>query len=157
MICTILSNGKELHLTCKNEEEKPVLTIKQKVLGMLDSLIYQSYDEFWLNCEYGVPLWAAEMLCNRKKYYDLKLNIAIPYEEQTTNWIEEQRDRYFRMHEKADSIIFVNKQYYPECYHDAERYMLEHSDLLCVFGSPADNLPVVETAESLGIKIIFTE
>ena len=156
--CTILSNGKELQFTCKNEEEKSIMTIKQRILGELESLIYQGYYEFWLNCEYGVPMWTAEMLCNiMKKYYDVKLHIAVPYEEQSCNWNEEQRDRYFRIHEQADSVVFVNRQYHSECYHDAEQYMLERSKLLCLFGSPADNLHAVKMAESLGKEVIFIE
>mgnify|MGYP002858391857 CR=1 FL=1 len=89
MIGTILSDGSELQLTCKNEEERPVLTIKWKILGLLQSLIYEGYEEFWLNCEYGVPMWTAEFICALKKNYDLKLHIAVPYEEQPLNWYEE--------------------------------------------------------------------
>ena len=155
MTCTILSDGSELQLACKNEEERPVLEIKQKILGMLESLIYEGYEEFWVNCEYGVPLWTAELICAMKKDYPLKLHIAVPYEEQPFNWYEEQRDRYFMLHQKADSIKLVNKHFRPGCYHDAEGYMIERSDALWMFGSPKNHVHAVKTAKEKGIPVNF--
>ncbi|MBR1554107.1 MAG: DUF1273 family protein [Oscillospiraceae bacterium] len=155
MTCTIVTNGKELQSPCQNEEEKPVLAIRQKLLGGLETLIYDGYDEFWFNCEYGVPLWAAEMLSELKKDYALKLHIAVPYEEQTTNWTENQRDRYFRLHQLADSVKLIHHQWCNNCYEDAEKYMLEHSDLLYVFGSQKDNLSAVRMAEAMKISVLF--
>lgn len=156
MTCTILSDGSELQLACKNEEEQPVLKIKQRIAGMLESLIYQNFDEFWLNCEYSIPLWTAEFICIMKKYYNLKLHIAVPYEEQPLNWFEEQRDRYFRLHQKADSVEFVSRHFHPECCHEAEQYMLKRSNALCLFGTPKNYSNIINTAKKMGINIYIS-
>ena len=155
MTCTIVSDGTELQQTCKNEEEKPILQINQNLLGVLESLIFEGYTEFWLNCEYGIPLWAAELICAMRKDYNLKLYIAIPYEEQPLNWCEEYRDRYFSLHEKADKVVLLNKHFHPECYHDAEEHMIKQSDLLCIFGSQTSMPHAVNTAKKLGVKTVF--
>ena len=156
MTCTILSDGSELQLACKNEEERPVLEIKKKILGLLESLIYEGYEEFWVNCEYGVPLWTAEFICAMKKDYDLKLHIAVPCEEQSTNWFEEQRDRYFSLHQKADSIKFVNAQFHSGCYQEAAQYMLMQSNALCLFGTPKNHSHIIKIAKEMKKAIYFS-
>jgi len=156
MTCTILSDGSELQLACKNEEERPVLEIKKKILGLLESLIYEGYEEFWVNCEYGIPLWTAELICAMKKDYDLKLHIAVPYEEQSTNWFEEQRDRYFSLHQKADSVKFVNTQFHSGCYQEAEQYMLMQSNVLCLLGTPQNHSHIIKIANKMKKAIYFS-
>ena len=156
MTCTILSDGSELQLACKNEEERPVLEIKKKILGLLESLIYEGYEEFWVNCEYGIPLWTAELICAMKKDYDLKLHIAVPYEEQSTNWFEEQRNRYFSLHQKADNVKFVNTQFHPGCYQEAEQYMLMQSNALCLFGTPQKHSHIIKIAKEMKKAIYFS-
>ena len=32
-----------------------------------------------MNCEYGVPLWSAEIIIALQMYNDIELNIAMPY------------------------------------------------------------------------------
>lgn len=87
MIYTIVSTGFENDIQCKNEHEPPYLGIKKR----LREAIWEAYCggayEFYVNCEYGVPLWAAEMICALKMYNKIKLHIVVPYEEQC-------RDRY---------------------------------------------------------------
>lgn len=155
MTCTILSSGAELELTCQNEHEEYYQTIKAELYMVLQSLYQEGYDKFWLTCERGIPLWAAELLCLMKAQCDVQLHIAVPYEEQTTNWNEELRDRYFKIHEWADSATLVNTQWHEACMQEAERYMLQRSDLLYVFGSATDQLHAVKTAEEIGVEVRF--
>ncbi len=62
MICTITANGSELEL---KESLRDAAIIKtQKAICCL---IADGYTEFYINCEYGAPLWAAEFICSLKK------------------------------------------------------------------------------------------
>lgn len=135
MTCTIISTKEELNLICKNEFEPPYPEIKSKLREKIWELFCQGYDEFWVNCEYGVPLWCAEIIVALKLYNDIKLYIAMPYEEQSTNWVEEHRERFFNLHAKSDCVEIISGSYVENCYMLADEFMIDESDLLLVVGS----------------------
>lgn len=155
MTCTIISNRAELQLECKNENEMPYCGIKFELYQIIMQLYQNGYDTFYVNAEYGIPLWTAEIICRLKSSHDITLNIAIPHEEQSTNWIEEFRDRYFQVQLLADSVTFVNTQYSSECYQEADEYMLQNSDLLYVFGRKQDCPDTVDAAKELKVEILY--
>lgn len=155
MRCTIVSNRKELALKCKNECEKPYAEIKKALLEKIRSLFLRGYDEFYVNCEYGIPLWAAETICSLQIYNDIYLYIVAPYEEQTTNWSEEHRNRYFSVHSKSDSVEFAEIQYTEDSYDIADEKMIDGSNLLLVYGSEKDNIYAVQYAKKVNCKTEF--
>lgn len=139
MTCTIISTGEELNLVCKNEFEPPYPEIKAKLLEKIWQFYLRGYDRFWVNCEYGIPLWCAEIIVALRLYNDIELNIAMPYEEQSTNWVEEFRNRFFKMHAESDNVEIVSCFYSDDCYEIADKYMIDDSDLLLVVGNTAKN------------------
>lgn len=80
MICTIVSTGEELNILCKNEKETPYPEIKSKLREKIWELYCRGYNSFFMNCEYGVPLWCAEIVSAMKIYNDIELHIAMPYD-----------------------------------------------------------------------------
>lgn len=155
MVCTIVSDGSELLHQCKNEHEKPYPEIKERLRETIWTLYCEGYDTFYLNSEYGIPLWAAETICAMKMYNDIKLNIVMPYEEQASNWCEEHRDRYFNVHAGADSVIMADKQYCSDCYAKADDIMITQSDLLAVFGKKGSGIYAESCAAKKNIKIMY--
>lgn len=134
MICSIISTGFEKYFLCKNENEMPYLKIKLLLRETIWNAYCNGYTDFYVNCEYGIPLWAAEIISALKFYNVIRLHIIVPYEEQATNWIENQRNRYYDSHQKADSIQFANTTYHEHCYDQADKMMIDHSDLVFIFG-----------------------
>ena len=127
MICTILSSG---------EEDKTAFqTIKEKLREIIWQLYCEGYNEFYVNCEDGIPLRAAEIIANLKQHNQVKLNIVVPYEEQCLDWSEDKRDRYYYVHENSDTVEFVCSNYESRCYDTAVEMMIEESDMVIVFGS----------------------
>ncbi len=55
-----------------------------------------------------MPLWCGEIITALAMYNDIELNIAMPYEEQSTNWVEEHRDRFFKLHAESDNVAIVS-------------------------------------------------
>ena len=108
MICTILTDGTELNGICRNEEEAPLLTVRSRLFTLIQTLVAQGYDEFWLNGEYGIPLWAAEFLLKLRVGNPITMHIAVPYEEQSKNWTEDVRDRYFAVHDVLEDSILID-------------------------------------------------
>ena len=155
MVCTIVTTGEELKLVCKNEYEPPYPQLKAKLREKIWALFCQGYDRFFVNCEYGVPLWAAEIICALKMYNDIELYIAMPNEEQSVNWPESFRDRYFSAHEASDEVIAINNAYCDSCYDEADEYMIEHSDTVLVCGDYNENLYSVRLAKESGINCDF--
>lgn len=155
MICTIISDGSELLFQCKKENEKPYYQIKEQIREIIWKLYCDGYDTFYLNSEYGIPLWAAEIICAMKIYNDIKLNIVMPYEEQAAKWCGEVRERYFNVHSKSDSVIMVSTQYYDDCYDEADTIMIDESDLLAVFGKSENVLYAESCARKKNIKIMY--
>ncbi|MDE6087328.1 MAG: DUF1273 domain-containing protein [Oscillospiraceae bacterium] len=157
MTCTILSSGDEFRTLCWNESEKPFSTIKAKVWETVWDLYCRGYDNFYVNCDYGTPMWAAEFILNLKAGNEVKLHIMTPYEEQTTDWPEELRNRYFDIHAKADSVTLAHTQYDSFCYQDTDEKMIDESDLLLLFGSENGAPFAEEYAEKKGVPIEYQE
>ena len=155
MTCTVISTGEELNLTCKNENEPPYPEIKAKLREKIWNLYCKGYDSFWLNCEYGVPLWCGEIITALAMYNDIELNIAMPYEEQSTNWVEEHRDRFVAVHADSDHVELISNQYTEDCYEMADEYMIDESDLVVIVGSPDQNNSLRKYAESTGVKVEY--
>lgn len=153
MTCTIISTGEELGIVCKNENEPPYPEIKANLYEKICELYCNGYDRFWVNCEYGVPLWCAEIIVALRFFNDIKLYIAMPYEEQSTNWVEEHRDRFFDLHAKSDHVELVFNYYREDCYDTADEYMIDESDLLLVVGSSEKSCYGTGYANSRNIKV----
>ncbi len=153
MTCTIISTGEELNLVCKNEKEPPYPEIKAKLREKIWELYRRGYDRFWVNCEYGIPLWCAEIISALRMYNDIRLHIAMPYEEQSTNWVDEFRDRFFNLHAQADSVEIVSARYNENCYNLADEHMIDNSDLLLAAGNAAEECYGTEYARSRNISV----
>ena len=127
MTCAIISKS-SVNVGTFNEYEPPYSKIKEELRDTIWKLFCLGYTEFYSNCEYGIPLWAAEIVIALKMYNDIKLHIVMPYEEQAKNWSEEYRDRYFTIHEKADTVELLSYHYYDGCYEAANKEMTSRSD-----------------------------
>lgn len=134
MICTIISDKHEICGLCKNEHEKYILNIKKNIAQSIWELLCKGYNEYFINCEYGIPLWAAEIIIALKKYNNISLNIVVPFEEQCKNWTEEERNRYYECHEKADSVTIISTHFNKNCYETADEYMISRSDIILMSG-----------------------
>lgn len=155
MVCTIISAGDELCLRNKNEYEKPYPMIKDKLQDMIWGLYCKGYDTFCVNCEYGVPLWAAEFICLQKATNSIKLKIYSPYEEQSVEWVESHRVRFFNVHALSDDSILVNTRYTPTCYQEANERMVDESDLLIICGNKESMQEVAEYAKQQDVQVVY--
>ena len=150
-----MSSEKELSLR-GNEYEEPFITFKKELWAVLKGLYAKGYQRFITTAEWGIPLWAGEMLVElRTQNPDIMITIIVPYEEQATDWLEYQRDRYYKLHQDADEVILLNTQWCETAEEDALAYALEQSDLLFVFGKPEDNLQAIQLANDLDVMTTY--
>lgn len=155
MTCTIISDGSEILQNSQNEREQPYIKIKKQLREAVGELLFEGYDTFYVNCEYGVPLWAAEIICALKLYNSITLNIIMPYENQAANWCEEHRERFFKLHAKADSVVMLDTQYYSDIYEIADEIMIDKSDLLAAFGRNSDETYAADYARKNKITVKY--
>lgn len=134
MVCTIFSDKHEVNSIYKNDYEKYIQSIKKKIIETVWEMYCNGYDTFQVNCEYGIPLWTAEIITALKMHNSIFLDIFVPYEEQCKNWSEDKRNRYYECHKNADSVSIVNTHYSKECYKIAEEIMIRKSDIVILFG-----------------------
>lgn len=150
MICAIASSGEEVYLSSAEAQ-----VLKQRMFLVLLSLFRQGYTDFYVNCNYGVPMWAAEMLCKMKMRFPIRVHIAAPHEQQCEHWLEHHRERYMAVHEKADTVTFVSKPDDSDSYRRADEYMAERSNLLLVYDTQNIDLYIVDYATDLDVQVQF--
>jgi len=95
--------------------------------------------DFFTNCERGFPLWAAEAIIASRSFREepARLHVLIPHEEQARRWSVDERDRYYRVHEAADSVTMLQTSYTDECYENADTFMINRSVMLLTDGGNA--------------------
>lgn len=76
----------------------------------------------------GTDIWAAEVVLKvREEMQNVKLICASPYPNFESRWNEEWKKRYQSIMEKADYVQFINKTYYPSCFQDRNKWMVDCS------------------------------
>lgn len=157
MTCTIASDGSEQHWECKNEYEQPYTAIKILLLQKIRQLYTDGYTDFYVNCDQGIPMWAAEMVCalREKCCPEMWLHIVIPYEEQCRNWAEDLRDRYYGIHAQADSVTLAASHFSENSYETADMLMAENSDLVLIFGNEAAHSFLAAYAAETSASVSF--
>lgn len=92
-----------------DEDDELCVMLKLKIAQLVAGLAASGVTHFVTDCEFGVPMWGAEIVL-AKKIYDpgITLTVYMPHEEQSVKWTPDWRDRYFSIHEKADKVIIQN-------------------------------------------------
>ena len=144
MTCAIISEDSELSAELKNESSRSCIKLKKRLKEFILAAYAHGYDRFYTNCEYGVPLWAAEIICKMKMAMPIELHIVIPYEEQATKWGQKRRDRYYKVNEQCDSVCFASTRYHESCYRNANEIMLKNSDRVLAYNVSSDNCYAVD-------------
>ncbi len=139
MICAIISDKSELCSVCKNEYENPFALIKDNLTELIWEYHRKGATEFYINCEYGIPLWAGETICSMKKHLDITLSIILPCEEQCRNWSEEQRDRYYAVNRQCDYASMVRCAEAEEGCELAEKMMIDSADTVIIYAKSPES------------------
>lgn len=146
--CTIASSGEEVFLS---PEEQQIL--KQRLALIILHQHSLGCDDFYVNCNYGVPLWAAELICRFKKHMHINLHISVPHEKQSRCWEEEHREQHLHVHRMADTIAIVSFPHDPDSDRRADEFMVENSTFLLMYGDPDAETYIEEYAKDIG-KIV---
>ena len=130
-----------------DEEEKKCSRMKLELLQRIMELRQQNVTRFFVACDHGIGLYAAEQINElRKSDPDLMLFCTVPHEGQATKWAPYLRERYFRMLEDCTSIDCISLQPQPDAQLLAYQRIIDLSDMvLTVFDTKA--LPTGRTED----------
>ena len=91
-----------------DEEDDRCRKLKMELAQQIMVLCQEGVSQFLVACDYGVGLYAAEIVNGlRTTDHDLMLLCYTPHEEQATKWAPYLRERYFTMLEKCTLISAV--------------------------------------------------
>lgn len=147
----------------KNKELSFVL--ENKILELLE----KGYEHFICGGALGVDQIAFEVLCSlRDTGCNISIEIAIPFKNQTGNWMQSSKDLYNSQLTRADKLTFVdeiynyNKNFEIGVYHPAKmemrnRYMVDNSDIVIAVhdGTKGGTYNCISYAKKMNKEIIL--
>ena len=119
-------------LPWKDDETSPLfLRFRETVEAKVDALAKSGVVNFLSGMAEGADLECAEIvLALREKNPAIKLHCAVPFIRQAEKWTASSRERYGAILSQADSVIYVSRDYTPNCYRERNRLMVDFSAML---------------------------
>ena len=112
--------------------------MKMELAQQIMVLRQQGVTHFSVACDYGVGLYAAEIInALRNDDPELMLFCVTPYEEQATKWTPALRERYFDMLIKCTNMTAVGIHKQPDAQLEAYRAIIRQSDMVLAVYDPA--------------------
>ena len=136
--CAILGHNPMRFAWGFDEEAVECHDMKMELAQQIMVLRQQGVTHFSVACDYGVGLYAAEIInALRNDDPELMLFCITPYEEQATKWTPELRERYFDMLIKCTHMTAVSLHKQPDAQLKAYRTIIRQSDMVLAVYDPA--------------------
>ena len=136
--CAILGHSPMRFAWGFDEEAAECHDMKMELAQQIMVLRQQGVTHFSVACDYGVGLYAAEIInALRNDDPELMLFCVTPYEEQATKWTPELRERYFDMLIKCTHMTAVSLHKQPDAQLKAYRTIIRQSDMVLAVYDPA--------------------
>ena len=136
--CAILGHNPMRFAWGFDEEAAECHDMKMELAQQIMVLRQQGVTHFSVACDYGVGLYAAEIInALRNDDPELMLFCVTPYEEQATKWTPELRERYFDMLVKCSHMTAVYTHKQPDAQLKAYRTIIRQSDMVLAVYDPA--------------------
>lgn len=139
----------------KMSEEKS--KVYEKLNKQINILINEGYDTFICGGALGFDTLCALAVLKAKDNNEcIKLVLALPCENQTKNWRQNDIDIYNSIIEKSDKVIYTSSQYYNGCMHRRNRFMVDNSSCCICYlnNSYGGTAYTVKYADCQGLRII---
>ena len=121
-----------------DEEADECREMKLELAQQIMVLRQQGVTHFFVVCDCGVGLYAAELInVLRDNDPELMLFCITPYEEQATKWTPVLRERYFDMLVKCTHMTAVYTHKQPGAQLEAYRTIIRQSDMVLAVYDPA--------------------
>ena len=143
-----------------NENDPRCLELKRQIGEKLEEYYTQGYRHFLCGMAIGCDMYFAdEVLRLREKHPDVRLEAAVPCDNQAERWNRAQQARYQSLLSQCDQITYVSHLYTSDCMLRRNEYMIDHSSLLiaCFAGTNGGTMKTILYAQRSGIKTEILE
>ena len=109
--------------------------IKKRLNDELDRLYHQGVRRFISGGAIGFDRMDAAAVAEKHgQGWDLQLISALPCENQSERWTDTQRQNYQHLLDKANEIIYISKEFTPDCMKKRNFYMVDNSQVcICAY------------------------
>ena len=114
-----------------NEADSRCIALKSTLAEQIAALADNGYTHFLSGMALGVDCWCSQIVLDlREKKPTLKLHCLLPWEGQDAKWPASSQERYHAILERADSIVYVNREYNDKCMLERDHALVQSSSLL---------------------------
>ena len=114
-----------------NEDAPGCVALKKTLAGQIAALADDGYTDYLSGMALGVDCWCSQIVLDlRKKNSALKLHCLLPCEDQDAKWPASSQKRYRAILKKADSIVYVSREYSEKCMLERDRALVQFSSLV---------------------------
>lgn len=104
------------------------MQLKERIIRLIEDL---SVTHFISGMNIGVEQYVAEVILDLKKLYPkITLEGALPFENQSVNWTEYQRNKYFFIMKESDKETLLQYRYTNDCMGNRDLYMVSKSKFI---------------------------
>ena len=144
-----------------DEADGRCIALKLALAEQIKLLVDVGVTQFLSGMAEATDTWSAlSVLALREKNPVLKLHCILPCREQADKWTASSRNLYLSILERADSIVYVSRNYHKNCMLDRNRFLVEHaSSLLAVYNGErrGGTAATVRYAQKMGREIIVID
>ncbi len=114
-----------------DETDSRCLALKEVLAEQIAALVDAGFTQFLSGMAEATDTWSAlAVLSLREKNPAIKLHCILPCTAQAEKWSASSRDLYRSILERADSVVYVSRNYHKNCMLERNRFLVEHASIL---------------------------
>lgn len=144
-----------------DETDSRCVALKAALTEQIRLLVAAGVTQFLSGMAEGTDIFCAEIvLALREKNPALKLHCILPCTAQAEKWSASSQELYRSILERADSVVYVSRDYHKDCMLERNRFMVEHASVLLAVYNGARRSgtgATVNYARKMGREIIVID
>lgn len=140
-----------------DELDPRCIEFKNKLSAVIYAVYESGIKHFICGMALGCDMYCAEAVIElKKRFADITLEAAVPYDGQEVKWAESRQKRYRSILMKCDKTTLIQDAYSPGCMMRRNKYMVDNSNVLiaCYNGSSGGTWNTVKYAMERDTEII---
>ena len=114
----------------EDESESACEDFRRRLTAAVEAAMETGFRRFYCGMARGVDMMAARIvlrLRDSKDFQGIRLIAVCPFMNQQKAWRGDSRERYGELLAMADEVVYISEGYSPYCFHERNRYMVNHS------------------------------
>ena len=144
-----------------DETDSRCIALKSALAEQIRLLTDAGVTQFLSGMAEATDTWSAlSVLALREKNPAIKLHCILPCREQADKWSSSSRNLYRSILKRADSIVYVSREYHKDCMLERNRFLVEHASiLLAVYNGElrGGTAATMRYAQKMGREIIVID